>query len=211
MWQSLRLFAFGVGIMASVGCGSGEVTAPAPLAAPGYPARVHAGADVWLPLPADALVLAGFAMSPSAITSYSWKKMSGPASYSIASPGSHRTEVTNLEKGTYEFELEVTDSSGWTGRDSVSVYVYDPRVGANELLFSHVPWICPMGCSATINFPLAVTPVSVWVKGHDEVWTEAKPAAQWRTGERYMYGIANDRLWIYADDEGGTAEIRILF
>ena len=210
MWRYLRLIAFCAGIMASVGCDGRELIAPAP--SPPHPARVDAGADVWLPLPADSLVLSGFATSPLAITSYSWKKVSGPASYSIESPESQRTKMTNLEEGTYEFELAVTDKSAWTGRDSVSVSVYDPRVGANEFIFRNVPWTCPMGCSATVNFQFsAITPTSVLVKGNAEEWIEAKPEAQWKPGDRYVYGVGNSRLWIYADDEQGAVDIRIIF
>ncbi len=172
MLRYLRLIAFCLGIMASVGCRGGELIAPAPPPPPSPPldtAQVNAGADVWLPLPATSLVLSGFStLSPVATAGYSWKKTSGPASYSIESPESQRTKVTNLEEGTYEFEFAVTNKGGWTGKDSVSISVYDPRVqGANEFIFRNVPWMCPMGCNATIeNFPLsAPTPIRVPAEG----------------------------------------------
>jgi hypothetical protein len=70
-----------------------------------------------------------------------------------------------------------------------------------------------MGCTATIaNFQLpATTPLRVLVKGNAAVWIEAKPEAQWKTGDKYVYKIWNGGFWIYADDEDGAVDIRIIF
>lgn len=57
------------------------------------------------------------------ISSYSWRKVSGPASGVITNPNSAITTVTGLTVGVYQYELTVTDNQGATGSDTVQVTV----------------------------------------------------------------------------------------
>ena len=175
--------------------------------------QVRAGSDVWLPLPGSSLVLYGFADLPSAVGRYSWKKVSGPPSYSIESPESRHTKVTDLEEGTYEFEFAATDQGGSTGRDTVSIHVYEPRTGANEYIFRNVPWMCPMGCNATIsNFPFpSKSPSKVLLETGDDAWIEVRPEAKWASADKYVYITGNNLLWIYTDDGLGAVSIRVIY
>ena len=171
---------------------------------------------MWLPSPRNTLVLSGFVVaSPSAITSYAWRKVSGPGAYTIENPDSLRTTVGNLEQGSYEFEVTVTAADGWTAKDAVRIEVYDPRgPGANEFTFRNVPWLCPFGCAANVeNYPFpAGTPLKVWVKKDgDAEWTEVKPQAQWIASDQFVYGFQPNWLSVYADDEMGLIDIRVIF
>lgn len=82
----------------------------------------NAGPDKQVYLPADTVILNGSA-SGSAIASYTWTKISGPASFSIVSASSAVTKVSGLVLGTYRFELRVVDVRGFVSRDTVSVNV----------------------------------------------------------------------------------------
>ncbi len=57
------------------------------------------------------------------LTGFKWTKISGPTSYTIVSPTSSKTQLTNLVAGTYVFRLTVTDNKGGTDTDDVSVTI----------------------------------------------------------------------------------------
>ncbi len=89
------------------------------------PPRASAGDDVALQLPANSLVLDGSASTSAAdtIQSFSWTKISGPTEGSITHPNQPVTDVTGLQKGVYEFQLEITDAYGQKASDIVVVTV----------------------------------------------------------------------------------------
>ena len=83
----------------------------------------HAGSNISITLPTNNVTLIGSGTDPDGtITGYSWSKISGPAA-TITSAGSASTTVTGLVAGTYQFQLAVTDNSGATGTDIVTVTV----------------------------------------------------------------------------------------
>ena len=57
------------------------------------------------------------------ITRYSWAKIAGPSTGTIASPDSAHTELVGLEDGAYEYELTVTDNTGAVAKKSVQLTV----------------------------------------------------------------------------------------
>ena len=61
-----------------------------------------------------------------AIVAYSWAKVSGPSTGTIVNPTSANTQINNLSQGTYVFRLTVTDNSGATATDDVTVTVQQP-------------------------------------------------------------------------------------
>ncbi|MEP7251200.1 MAG: hypothetical protein ABI683_02435 [Ginsengibacter sp.] len=88
------------------------------------PPVAHAGMDMMITLPMNTITLIGSGTdADGTISSYSWKKIAGPAAFTIVSPGQAQTVVNNLVAGTYEFELTVTDNLGAQGKDTVSVQV----------------------------------------------------------------------------------------
>ncbi len=83
---------------------------------------VNAGSDKIIYMPVDSVQLAGSA-SGGTITSYAWSKITGPAQFTIVSPGSASTTIKNLVIGTYKFELKATNNAGLFSRDTLSVIV----------------------------------------------------------------------------------------
>jgi hypothetical protein len=57
------------------------------------------------------------------ITSYEWTKIAGPSQYTIADPNSASTAITGLVKGTYQFQLKVTDGKGLMATDIIVIDV----------------------------------------------------------------------------------------
>ena len=106
---------------------------PAPPPNPVHTApKAYAGFDVMVPLPANSCFMYGYVKDAE---SYAWRKISGPVSFNMDNPQSKTINITNLEKGIYEFELTVS-AGGLTGKDTVSIEVCDPRIaGVNEYVF----------------------------------------------------------------------------
>jgi hypothetical protein len=88
------------------------------------PPVANAGNDVILVLPKNSVILSGSGSDPDGkIASYTWSKLSGPATYTIRNTITTTTTVSNLVKGTYIFTLTVTDNKGSIATDNVSVTV----------------------------------------------------------------------------------------
>ncbi|HLI93370.1 MAG TPA: hypothetical protein VKU83_07165, partial [Puia sp.] len=87
---------------------------------------VSGGSNVTITLPATTASLTGTATGNNGATikTVSWKQTSGPATATIASPGSLSTGLSGLTvAGTYSFSLTATDNNNLTGTASVSVVV----------------------------------------------------------------------------------------
>ncbi len=97
------------------------------LAAPAsnIPPVANAGADITITLPTSSTTLVGTASSDAdgSIASYLWTKVSGPTSFTIASPNAATSAITGLVQGTYVFRLRVTDNAGAYSEDDVTVTV----------------------------------------------------------------------------------------
>jgi hypothetical protein len=85
---------------------------------------VNAGNDVTLNLPTTSCHLQAVATSTNAtISSVTWNQITGPTSYLFSNASSLSNQVTNLIKGTYQFELLVSDSKNNIARDTISILV----------------------------------------------------------------------------------------
>ena len=178
-----------------------------------------AGTDFRVRLPAESATLIGsYYDTPSDIVTHSWRKISGPSNYVIEKPESLKTKVLNLVQGVYEFELSVSDKGGLTGKDTVTLYVYDPRnPGSNEFIFKSLVWMCPMGCTLNIenfnNYVLPLTPVQVFLEdGNSNVWIKVPHVNLWTAMEKYVWGRSYGGLWIYSnEDQQGSNNVKIIF
>jgi poly(3-hydroxybutyrate) depolymerase len=104
-------------------------------AAPNQLPSANAGNDIITTLPADSVQLNGSGSdSDGTITSYEWKKISGPSGDSIQQDSSAQTWVRHLAQGTYHYELKVTDNVGASSFDTVMVTVNAAPV-VNQLPF----------------------------------------------------------------------------
>ena len=209
-----------------------EIVPPKPPAAPPPPVvpvntapKVLVGWDIWVPLPTNFSVLDAAAWDrESNIESYLWKKVSGPASYSIESPDSLQTKVVNLEEGTYQFELTVTDKGGATGKAIHRIVVYEPRTpGANEFIFKNLrdscggqcdPWFMDEFTFVIENFHAYVpagTAIKVFLKVADSTnWVEVSNTG----GENYVYRINGSRFVLEIDADSAPyrpVDVKITF
>ncbi len=96
--------------------------------------QAHAGADKSIVLPASSVVLDGTSSdSDGSITGHAWTQVSGPAAAGLAGASGASLTASGLVEGTYVFRYTVTDNSGKTASDEVSVFVL-PASGGSALI-----------------------------------------------------------------------------
>lgn len=87
----------------------------------------NAGPDQSITLPVSSVTMAGSGSdSDGSVVSHTWSKISGPTSYTITDPTSYTTTITGLVAGVYRFGLTVTDNSGSSALDDMTVTVSSP-------------------------------------------------------------------------------------
>tara|TARA_R100000935_G_scaffold37280_1_gene58350 strand:+ start:1112 stop:2140 length:1029 start_codon:yes stop_codon:yes gene_type:complete len=90
------------------------------------------GPNQTIVLPTNLVNLDGSASTDAdnPITGYNWSKISGPAAYSFINAKEAKTQVTDLQKGVYQFELTVTNSLGLSGKGVVQISVFQDNSSA---------------------------------------------------------------------------------
>lgn len=115
------------------------------------PPVVNAGANQSLAYLTTTTTLFGTVSDPDGtISSFTWTKVSGPASGSVTSPNSLTTTVTGLVSGTYVFRLTATDNGNASGFANVTVIVNGNNQG---------PWV-NAGSNQTITLPVNTVTLS---------------------------------------------------
>jgi hypothetical protein len=88
------------------------------------PPVANAGEDQAVTLPLNTVSLSGSGIdADGTIASYSWTKVSGPYQFTIDDNDIAKPVLSDLAEGTYTFRLTVTDNSGATATDDVSIVV----------------------------------------------------------------------------------------
>ncbi|MEP7166119.1 MAG: PKD domain-containing protein, partial [Ferruginibacter sp.] len=83
----------------------------------------NAGTDISIYLPDNSVTLSGTGIDPDGqVASYNWSVISGTA-YLLSNSNSAITNLTGLQQGIYLVELTVTDNSGATGKDTITITV----------------------------------------------------------------------------------------
>ena len=86
----------------------------------------YAGSDQTLVFPQNSVTLLGNGTDPDGtITTYLWKKLSGPSTITIGSTNSQNLVLTNIGSGTYTFRLSVTDNDGDISFDDVTIAYFN--------------------------------------------------------------------------------------
>jgi len=95
------------------------VSAPANIAP-----TANAGADISMTLPTNTATLSGSgADQDGTIKTYVWSQVSGPSQAGLTDKGNGTAYVTSMVAGTYVFRLTVTDNSGATATDDMTIVV----------------------------------------------------------------------------------------
>lgn len=112
------------------------------------PPIANAGKDSSIILPGNSITLDGSASTDpdGTITAFQWRKISGPASFILKTPGAVQTIADSLEKDVYQFELKVTDNSGLSAQDTVQITV-------NDRLQTNRPPVANAGADQIIILP----------------------------------------------------------
>jgi len=86
----------------------------------------NAGQDLTIVLPANTVMLDGSRSldSDNNISTYTWSKISGPASFQITNHESAQTLASSLVEGVYQLELKVVDAGGLVSKDTIEVTVH---------------------------------------------------------------------------------------
>jgi len=117
--------------------------------APNIPPTANAGSDITLTLPVNSTTLLGSGTdADGTITGYAWTRVSGPTTFTLGTPNAATTTLTNLVQGVYVFRLTVTDNSGATAVDNVTITV---NAAAN------IPPTANAGSDITLTLPVNST------------------------------------------------------
>ncbi|MEP6746548.1 MAG: PKD domain-containing protein [Bacteroidota bacterium] len=108
------------------------------------PPVANGGGSVSLTLPANSVSLNGSASYNPAggIVTYSWTKISGPASFTMSENTTATPFISNLVQGTYQVQLTVTNAVGVSATDISVITVNLPLLS-----------VANSGRDTTINFP----------------------------------------------------------
>jgi gliding motility-associated-like protein len=132
----------------------------------------NAGSDQSLTLPTNSIILTGSGIDQDgSVVGYAWIKVSGPTA-SLTNTNTATLSVNNMLQGTYVFRLTVTDNSGSTGTDEVSVFVSVTGSGTN---------VTPLSIAGgNVSFSLPTNSVNLFGSGFDPdgsivsyAWTKA--------------------------------------
>lgn len=105
----------------------------------------NAGTDKNITLPTNTITQVGSGTdADGTIVAYLWTYISGPATYTIVNASQPTTVINNLIAGTYVFQLRVTDNSGATATDQMTVLVNPP---------ANLPPVANAGPNQTITLP----------------------------------------------------------
>ncbi len=120
-------------------------------AAINQPPIANAGIDKVITLPTNSISVSGVGTDADGnISSYTWTKISGPFSGTIASPAAASTALNSLIQGIYQFEFSVTDNNGAVGKDTIQVTVNSQPVSTN-LTAAAIETINCFGNTSTVN------------------------------------------------------------
>jgi hypothetical protein len=93
------------------------------------------GNDITVQLPLASITLDGSgSYDPDGkIISYKWTKVSGPTTFTLLTPSSATTVLSNMVPGTYVFRLSVTDDKGALDNETMTVTVLGTKLQQPDL------------------------------------------------------------------------------
>lgn len=154
-----------------------------------------------------------------------WKKIAGPANFSIQSPDKLTTTINNLTQGMYAFECNIIDTAGRIASSITVVRVIDPAAAEQELLIQNVKWdegngfwnpTTELNLNSVISVNKSVKKVLVKT-ACDTNYIEALPLWLWQGSHPHFYFMhyTNNQFRITIDNwsecPNGTVNIKIIY
>ena len=173
--------------------------------------------DQWISVKSDSTVLSAYTPTPVSVSSYRWRKVSGPGNPIIDDSTKLTTQVRNLQLGDYIFEVSAMNATGKTDKDSVRIYVLNPMTSG--IVLKNFFWICPMGCSSqTVSKIYSLVPpgkpLQVFIKYIDSpTWLPIESTYTAPYDKIYLNISSEGNFSLYADypREGVKFDIKIEF
>lgn len=108
-------------------------------AAGNTPPTASAGGPQTITLPTASVTLNGTSGDPDGtVASRAWSQVSGPNTGTFGSPTTNSTTFSNLIQGTYRVRFAVTDNSGATTADTVTITVNPAVTGEEQSVFVNI-------------------------------------------------------------------------
>jgi uncharacterized delta-60 repeat protein len=190
---------------------SAVVSATATETTSNQPPVVDAGEDQTISLPADSVSFTATASDPDGeIVSYLWEQLEGP-SVTLSGADSNTLLVTELEEGSYTFEVQVTDDKENTASDQVKLIV-NPESGENVAPVAHAgeDQTVAAGSDGTASVTLDGSGSSdpdgsinryVWSKEGEEFMKGVTPTVSLPVGIHTITLTVYDNEWVSDTDE----------
>jgi len=160
-----------------------------------------------LELPDNELILPGAAEDlENNIMTYKWTKISGPDSFIFQNENLRNTRVTGLEKGTYVFELTVTDLGGLFDTARVQVIVGELPALTREIIINNLTWDydCCIGFKIDAYIPAGSFFKPYIQRENDSEWTPAISVSSsgYSTGNfLFVYSLhESGQFWVWRQD-----------
>jgi hypothetical protein len=104
--------------------------------------NAFAGGDKLVFLPNNiSRLFGGYSTNAQTSFKFLWRKIAGPANYTIETPDSLSTKLSNLSKGIYSFELTITASANnLISKDTCEVIANDTSAAAKEIVYDNRIW-----------------------------------------------------------------------
>lgn len=201
---------------------------------PPPPSRLKMGdanADITIQLPSNSIMLNGRIdpnRSNGQITQVKWKRIGGPSTCIIEHAALIQTKVSNLEKGTYQFELSAYDHLANYDMDTMTLKVVDPSGTNRQVIFENIKMTLdggPLGGYTFVEienfyeFVPAANPFIVYMKKHSAGnWLQVDPYPQNDPSfSGHAYFIYNNSTFTISDypdgfsSYGETIDVKIVY
>jgi hypothetical protein len=153
-------------------------------------------------LPENSLNLQAAVYPPVNISSISWSKIAGPASYRLDSPNAYGTRISNLEEGVYQFQFSATSITGFVATSYATVAVVNPSSPNHDVIIPNRAWDPDHGGFFVYYLSLNIYDFIPAGKPVKKVFIRPDCLAQWK--ELILYENATVYEWRYNIYDNGN-------
>jgi hypothetical protein len=147
------------------------------------------------------------------VTTYSWTKTSGPATFTIGAPTLSSTPITDLVAGTYVFTLTVTDDDFGQASDDITIVVQPANVSPTVSAGTNLNITLPTNSATAIGYSAADSDGSIvtteWIQtAGPNTAGISSPTTLATNFTGLIEGVYNFRLTV-TDNEGAQSNDEI--